>query len=72
MKNLCVGVRQLQLGVRHLPLEDLCVAEMFMKNVFTIHGQLSYIISDPDPKFLNESTLFKMHGTKIKLGKTHQ
>jgi hypothetical protein len=40
MGDLCVGVRQLQLGVRHLPLEDLCVADMFLKNVIMIHKKL--------------------------------
>lgn len=45
------------------------VADIFMKNIFKIHGMPSEIISDRDPKFLSEFwiTLFKMCGTKIKL-----
>ena len=25
VKDICIGIRKLQLGVRHLPLKDLCV-----------------------------------------------
>lgn len=45
------------------------IADLFMKNVFKIHGMSLEIISDRDPKLVSEFRirLFKMCGTKIKL-----
>jgi hypothetical protein len=44
------------------------IAQIFIANIFKLHGMPSFIVSDRDPLFtsLFWKELFKLHGTKLK------
>jgi hypothetical protein len=49
------------------------IAQIFIANIFKLHGMPSFIVSDRDPLFtsLFWKELFKLHGTKLKFSSAY-
>jgi hypothetical protein len=55
------------------PFTTSMVAQLFMDQVFNLHGMLHSIVSDRDPNFTNNfwQELFKVQGTQLHLNTTY-
>jgi hypothetical protein len=55
------------------PFTSSIVAQLFMDQVFKLHGMLHSIISDHDPTFIGNfwQELFKLQGTQLHLSTTY-
>jgi hypothetical protein len=55
------------------PFTPSTVAQMFMDNIFKLHGMLDSIVSNRDPTFTNNfwQELFRLQGTQLHLSTTY-
>lgn len=56
------------------PYTAATVAQLFIANIFKLHGMLQSIIFDRDPTFTNTfwSELFRLQGATLKLSTSYQ
>jgi hypothetical protein len=74
--GFCGGRQVIQILPFHFPLSPYTaskIAQLFIQNIFKLHGMPQSIISDRDPIFTNLfwQELFRLQGTSLKLSTSY-